>query len=220
MKMLSKSAKSQQIYDFLFNSQNLVEIKYYYFLIIDLEKNNDIYKISNFFEEMFLDVVFLEYEELYLMFYFVDFDIEIENIINSIVDDFSFKLKIYSSSKVNSNNSQNFFMITNLYKKYLRNKSDFHLTNIDLVSEIIRVNIQDIKLIKPIILKDILDDPQIEGLIHSMFKNSLNVTKTASDIYMHRNTVINKLEYIKKETGLNLQKFLDANIMYWLLKIK
>jgi carbohydrate diacid regulator len=60
----------------------------------------------------------------------------------------------------------------------------------------------------------------MEILIQAMFKNNLNVTQTASDVYMHRNTVIKKLDFIKKETGLNLQKFQDANIMYWILKIR
>jgi DNA-binding PucR family transcriptional regulator len=37
---------------------------------------------------------------------------------------------------------------------------------------------------------------------------------------MHRNTVINKLEYIKNATGLNIQNFHDALCMYWLITIK
>ncbi|HHX00117.1 MAG TPA: PucR family transcriptional regulator, partial [Acholeplasmataceae bacterium] len=116
---------------------------------------------------------------------------------------------------------KDFFFITNdLYNKYIANKSRYYLTNLDLVTEIILHNINDLKLIRPIILNDLFEDPQMEILIRAMFDCDLNVTKTASNIYMHRNTVIKRLELIKNTTGLNIQKFNDANIMYWLIKKK
>lgn len=221
MNLLINSIKSKQMSDFLFNNKEIHNNeKHYYFWIIDIEEEKDVYKALNFFEEIFTDSIFLEYETKYLMFYFKEIDFEIENIISSIIDDFSFKIKIYASSKTSSNESINFFKIFELYKKYLSQKSNFYMTNQDLVTEIVRLNINDIKVIKPLILNGLLDDPQMEVLIQGMFNNNLNVTQTASSIYMHRNTVIKKLEYIKKETGLNIQKFIDANIMYWLLKIK
>lgn len=220
MNLLTNTTKSMQMNDYLFGKGPIYNNeKYYYFWIIDKEEK-DINKALSFFEEMFVEVIFIEYENKYIMFYFREIEYEVEDIISSIIDDFAIKLKIYSSSKMDVNNSDNFFTVFNLYNKYLNNKSKYYMTNVDLVSEIIRLNIEDIKHIKPIILNDILDDPQMEVLIQAMFNCSLNVTKTASNIYMHRNTVIKKLDQIKKETNLNIQKFLDASIMYWLLKIK
>ena len=60
----------------------------------------------------------------------------------------------------------------------------------------------------------------MEKLILAMFNNNLNVTQTAKAVYMHRNTIINKLEFIRLETGLNLQNFKAATCLYWLMKIK
>ena len=51
-----------------------------------------------------------------------------------------------------------------------------------------------------------------------MFVNDLNVCKTANYVYMHRNTINNKLITIKEETGLDIQKFQDAVMLYVLLK--
>ncbi|MDD3106793.1 MAG: helix-turn-helix domain-containing protein [Bacilli bacterium] len=53
-----------------------------------------------------------------------------------------------------------------------------------------------------------------------MFEHDLNVSKAAQSVYMHRNTVINKLEFITSETGLNIQNFKHASCMYWLLNVK
>lgn len=221
MSYLTKSTKALQFYDYLFNNKELYNNeKNYYFWIIDIEDEKDINKALEFFEEMVFDPIFIEYKGKFLMFYFIEIDFELENIIHSIIDDFSFNIKIYASSKMEIENRSDFFLIYDLYNKYLAHKTNPYFNNVDLVNEIISVNINDIKLIKPIILRRIIDDPQMEILIQAMFKNNLNVTQTASDVYMHRNTVIKKLDFIKKETGLNLQKFQDANIMYWILKIR
>ena len=51
-----------------------------------------------------------------------------------------------------------------------------------------------------------------------MFVNNLNVCKTANYVYMHRNTINNKLAVIKEETGLDIQNFQDAVLLYVLIK--
>ena len=52
-----------------------------------------------------------------------------------------------------------------------------------------------------------------------MFENNLNVTKTSKQLYMHRNTLNYKLDYIYNITNLNLQVFNDAIAMYILINI-
>ena len=93
------------------------------------------------------------------------------------------------------------------------------MTNAELIKEIIRI-FKKLKEIKPAVLNRISEDTQMEKLILAMFENNLNVKRTAETVFMHRNTVIGKLEYIKQETGLNLQKFTDAACLYWLIKAK
>ena len=215
MDPLRNSSKAKEIKDYLFsNKLSIDNLNHFYFWIIDIKDEKDINKVLDFFEEMFLEVAFLEYENKYLMFYFEEISYEVKNIISSIMDDFSVKLKIFISSKINLDDKNNFFTVYNLYNKYLDRKSNYYLNYIDLITEIIKINIGDLKLLKPIILNRLLVDPQMEVLINAMFDSDLNVTQTANKVYMHRNTVIKKLEYIKNETGLNIQRFIDANIMY------
>ena len=75
-----------------------------------------------------------------------------------------------------------------------------------------------IRNIKEKVLNKIISDNQLVKLILSMFDNDLNVTKTASSMYMHRNTINNKLDFIKKETGFNVQCFKDAMALYIMIK--
>jgi DNA-binding PucR family transcriptional regulator len=77
-----------------------------------------------------------------------------------------------------------------------------------------------ISLIDEYIITPILKDSIIKDIILTYFKNDLNVSKTAKDLYINRNSLLNKFEYIYKETGFNLQKFNHACAIYLLILYK
>lgn len=54
-----------------------------------------------------------------------------------------------------------------------------------------------------------LDEATI-AMLNKFFENNLNVSQTSDQLYMHRNTIIYKIEKVQKATGLNLREFDDA----------
>ena len=46
--------------------------------------------------------------------------------------------------------------------------------------------------------------------IQKFFENNLNVSETSRKLFVHRNTLVYRLEKIKKLTGLDLREFDDA----------
>jgi carbohydrate diacid regulator len=46
--------------------------------------------------------------------------------------------------------------------------------------------------------------------IQRFFENNLNVSETSRKLFVHRNTLVYRLEKIKKLTGLDLREFDDA----------
>lgn len=46
--------------------------------------------------------------------------------------------------------------------------------------------------------------------IQKFFENSLNISETSRQLYVHRNTLVYRLDKILKQTGLDLRKFDDA----------
>ncbi len=54
-----------------------------------------------------------------------------------------------------------------------------------------------------------LDNQSIETL-KSLFENDLNIAQTAKYLYIHRNTLLYRLEKCKLQTGLNPKKYSDA----------
>ncbi|MBQ9488711.1 MAG: helix-turn-helix domain-containing protein [Lachnospiraceae bacterium] len=54
-----------------------------------------------------------------------------------------------------------------------------------------------------------LDDETLNTL-NKFFENNLNVSETARQLYVHRNTLVYRIERIQESTGLNLRTFDDA----------
>ena len=48
--------------------------------------------------------------------------------------------------------------------------------------------------------------------VNKFFENSLNVSETSRQLYIHRNTLVYRLDKLLKTTGLDLRKFDDAII--------
>lgn len=66
-------------------------------------------------------------------------------------------------------------------------------------------------------LKEVFKRGSIDSLDHEtlftiqrFFENNLNVSETSRKLFVHRNTLVYRLEKIKKLTGLDLREFDDA----------
>ncbi|MBQ1377493.1 MAG: helix-turn-helix domain-containing protein, partial [Lachnospiraceae bacterium] len=53
-------------------------------------------------------------------------------------------------------------------------------------------------------------DDETLTTINQFFANSLNVSETSRQLYIHRNTLVYRLDKIQKNTGLDLREFEDA----------
>ncbi|MBR3294014.1 MAG: helix-turn-helix domain-containing protein [Oscillospiraceae bacterium] len=64
-----------------------------------------------------------------------------------------------------------------------------------------------------------LDEDTIET-INRFFENNLNVSETSRKLYVHRNTLVYRLEKIKKITGLDLREFDHAIVFKVAMMVK
>jgi carbohydrate diacid regulator len=53
-------------------------------------------------------------------------------------------------------------------------------------------------------------DEETLTTINKFFENNLNVSETARQLYIHRNTLVYRLEKLQKSTGLDIRVFDDA----------
>jgi carbohydrate diacid regulator len=70
---------------------------------------------------------------------------------------------------------------------------------------------------------EILSDKELLNTGNCYLANNLNVSETARELYIHRNTLIYRIDKIEKLTGLDIKNFNDAlsfRIIYILSKLK
>lgn len=58
--------------------------------------------------------------------------------------------------------------------------------------------------------KEIFSDEEMINTAEEFLENSLNISETSRKLYLHRNTLVYRLDKIEKATGLNVRKFSDA----------
>ena len=71
---------------------------------------------------------------------------------------------------------------------------------------------------------EVFEDEEMLNTAEEFLLSSLNVSETSRNLYMHRNTLLYRLDKIEKATGLNIRLFSDAvsfrvlSVLYQLLK--
>jgi carbohydrate diacid regulator len=76
-------------------------------------------------------------------------------------------------------------------------------------------------------LNEVFEEGSFESLdsetlqtIQKFFENNLNVSETSRQLYVHRNTLVYRLDKIQKITGLDLRMFDDAIIFKVAMLVK
>ena len=62
-------------------------------------------------------------------------------------------------------------------------------------------------------LNTLFKDGDMVDTINAFFENDLNISQTSKKCFMHRNTLIYRLNKIENITGLNIKKFEEALIL-------
>lgn len=179
-----------------------------FFTFVLFDNLNNIAKES--FEELFntFDIKY-EFSNSRLIIHGDLFD-DLKESIKSLLQDIDEQIYAFEGFRVR--NIKDIDVINENFKKY-------HFNNYMKISDLLlKTNEQETNKLKNIVISRIKEDDYLRQIIFAMFENNLNVSKTASSVYMHRNSVNNKLELIEKETGLNIQLFNEAVTMYNLLR--
>ena len=53
-------------------------------------------------------------------------------------------------------------------------------------------------------------DEEIVSTVNKFFENNLNVSETSRQLFVHRNTLVYRIEKLEKSTGLDVRTFDDA----------
>lgn len=187
--------------------------KEYKYIVLKFDLNNN--SLIEFFNSLFNSDYVIKND--YLIYSLEDDkaykEYNLENMIELIKLDFNTDIKIFETNIFSSKNIKDFDILLDIYNKC--KVKDY--TNLAIFSMILYKDKEyslELNKIKSIINKIMKENNGFINICDAMFKNNLNVSRSANDAFMHRNTLINKLDILNKKTGFNIQNFQDAFMLY------
>lgn len=140
-------------------------------------------------------------------------EVNFEEIIQSLNEDFYITSILFESGQLFSGIDKNEYV-----RHIISNKAKLLDTNTLYVHE---ADLVKYKLISPIVVKNILreffDDYQMKNVIKTYLDCDMNISQAANKLYMHRNTVMNKIDKFIRTTGYDIKKFKNAFIIYHII---
>lgn len=211
------------------NSKYIIDIKentdfnnlsgYFYAIY---QQNLDFFTLKNVVNNLYENVNILEYKNLFIIHsnntldidhntpeiieaetYSSTYIIYLGNIVDTDTLDFKLDVLNHVIPIITKSNTSNRFLGINdliISKTISLVSNDSHFNNLI-----------DISIIKN------MD----ESLLHTginFIENDMNISKTSNSLFLHRNTLVYKLEKIKEILGLDLKNFKDALVFYLSIK--
>lgn len=147
------------------------------------------------------------------VFFDADCKIDFEEIIQSLNEDFYVTATLFESGKLYDGINKNeyaSYVFDNKNKLLETNK--LYITEAELIKH---------KIISSVVIKNILkeyyDDYQMKNVIKTYLDCNMNISQAANKLYMHRNTVMNKIDKFILNTGYDIKKFKNAFIIYHII---
>ena len=94
------------------------------------------------------------------------------------------------------------------------------LTYIDIVPYLFieEMDLSDRTRIAQVVLKETIDEPELLKTMETFILCNLNISETAKELYMHRNSLQYRLDKFHEKTNIDVRNFHHAMTLYLLLK--
>ncbi|MGI6787521.1 MAG: PucR family transcriptional regulator [Acholeplasmataceae bacterium] len=131
-----------------------------------------------------------------------------------IVEEFFIEIRIFESNRFETINEleKDIKKVKKILKTIQFDINQTYLNEVDLlyfeISKPIDLNY------KKSILKKYYHDHEMKNILKVFFECNQNTSEASKKLYIHRNTLIQKLDKFYEETGFNPRKFKDALIIY------
>ena len=186
------------------------------------KSNSEDEYINGLLKDIFGSIEVLKHYNWNIVFFQNKVELSIEELFRTISFDFGKVICVHEGFNLNPETSGVEFL--KYIKAFLNTKETNELEFSDSASflyEVSKKEFPDVALfMKKNILNNIIQDEICMKVIEAFFINNLNISKTASVLYMHRNTLNGKLVSMSKKMGLNIQNFKHASAILLLLNCK
>jgi DNA-binding PucR family transcriptional regulator len=192
----------------------------YRYLVIESKNNIDMYEttIISLFSE-FINVTKIEVLDHQIwLFYEQDLEISLKDVILNLSQDTLVDFRLYQSYKYESLKKleENRLFITKKLEEINFNSYIFIDDKI-IVKYYLKTLDQSFKIQ---ILKKYVTDQMMLDTVKTYLESNQNMSLAAKALYIHRNTLIQRLDKFYQATGFDVKKFIDGFLIYQLLLVK
>ncbi len=208
-KQYAENSDEQKCYEYLFDNREypFTEEKSF---IVYTSHENDFATINKIISEVYQDCVFINYLN-YVIVFCKKFE-NIKDMFQAMTIDFGYEIIVHEGFKINHNTEgKDLLIYYNYFAENFGTKAYSKFN--DIVIKANNNNKEVISVVRENVVNKICMQHSLIELINAFFHNNLNVSLTSKLLYMHRNSLLNKLDQIEKLTSLNIQNFLDAYVM-------
>ncbi|BCR36572.1 helix-turn-helix domain-containing protein [Mariniplasma anaerobium] len=192
----------------------------YSYLLIESKENIDAYQttIISLFSEFinFTKIEVLDHQ--IWLYYEQELDISLKEVILNLSQDTLVDFRLYQSFKYDSLKKleENRLFITQKLKDISFNSYVFMDDQI-IVKHFIKTLDQTFKI--QILKKYYLNQVMLDT-VKTYLESNQNMSVAAKSLYIHRNTLIQRLDKFYQATGFDVKKFIDGFLIYQLLLIR
>lgn len=198
--------KTEAIYNYIYEGESYPFNKKVNFLLYKANESKT--QINNLLKDVLLNVVEFSIDNVEVIFYEDEQQAELDDLFQTMSDDFGYSINVHSGLRLNKNVKGSFVAH---YISCIVNTNFFGKTYSDLIDIIFSNDSSKIypliKEIKTYVLDPVLKKNNNLETLDAFFKNDLNVSQTAKALYLNRNSLINRLDTISKEIGIDVQSF-------------
>lgn len=201
---INKNAEA--IYNYIYEGGSYPFSKKTNFLLYAAKENQK--QINSLLKDVLTNVYEYSLDNLEVIFFEDEQHINIEELFETISDDFGYPINVHLGLRLNKNVKGSFLAhyIGSIINSNFFGKRYSNLIDIIFSNETAKIY-PLIKEIKSNIVDPVLNKNNNLETLDAFFKNDLNVSKTAKVLYLNRNSLINRLDIISKELGFDVQNF-------------
>jgi len=216
---LINKCEDSLLYKYLIENQKYpFKKKAKFFIFNNNQYVDDILKMLN---DVYQDIQIIVYKDSYIAFYFDNLDISVKDLFDTIKEELLIDLHIHDGMWVDSNTlgSNVCEYIIYVVEKIINENHKKLNTNVtDVIYKLVKSqNMNLLDFIKTSLLRSLKQKQGNLEILHAFFINNLNVSATAKKIYMHRNSLINKLNQISYMLNIDVQEFMQASALLMLI---
>lgn len=218
-KIYSINPKINQIYTYLLEQQEYPFTKKMKLILYQVRKEDEGI-VEDLLAKIYQPCMHITLLGFRVCFYNEKYENKVSELFETIIDDLGYNIPLHEGILIDSHTKG--LDVLQYIEAFAKHKLLNHQTYSDVSEMILEMDkSSSIPLIQ--FLANHIYQPTFKGqnkdILDVMIKQNLNVSSSAKYLYMNRNSLINKLDAIYKETGFNLQKFKHACAIYILSKI-